>query len=139
MTRILVPIDFSDRSREALRRADKQACNEEGELNLIFVQAPTQLSFMDFSYATPPDILAEALTKARDHLEDWANELETPSTRIKCDVRVGDTVDELVHASKESDLVVISTHGRRGIAHAVLGSVTERLVQKAACSVLVVR
>ena len=138
MAKILVPIDFSDLSREALTRADGLA-SEDGELHLMFVQSSTQISFMDFSYATPPDILAEAVDKARAKLDEWADALDTPKERITCEVRIGDTVDELVGASKDCDLVVISTHGRRGLGHALLGSVTERLVQRAACSVLVVR
>ena len=50
----------------------------------------------------------------------------------------GTTHEEIVREARDSaaDLIVIGTHGRRGLAHAMLGSVAERVVQRASCPVL---
>jgi nucleotide-binding universal stress UspA family protein len=56
-------------------------------------------------------------------------------------VRAGKPYEEIVTAAKrlEADLIIISTHGRTGLKHALLGSTTERVVRYAPCPVLVVR
>ena len=59
---------------------------------------------------------------------------------LPCQTRMleGTTYEEIVREARDSasDLIVIGTHGRRGLAHAMLGSVAERVVQRASCPVL---
>jgi nucleotide-binding universal stress UspA family protein len=56
-------------------------------------------------------------------------------------MRVGAPFLEIIHAARTEavDLIVLGTHGRTGLAHVLLGSVAERVVQKAGCAVLTVR
>ena len=56
-------------------------------------------------------------------------------------VEVGVPFVEIVRAARESgtDLIVMGSHGRTGLEHLLIGSVAERVVRKAPCSVLVVR
>ena len=67
---------------------------------------------------------------------------EQPS--VTCDeetVIMGDPVSTIIRVAEEEhvDLIVMGTHGRTGLAHALLGSVAEKVVRKAPCPVLTVR
>jgi nucleotide-binding universal stress UspA family protein len=61
--------------------------------------------------------------------------------RFQVQVRDGVPWEEVVTAARESntDLIILSTHGRTGLSHALLGSVAERVMRHAPCPVLVVR
>jgi nucleotide-binding universal stress UspA family protein len=56
-------------------------------------------------------------------------------------LKVGSPFLEIIHAAQTdgADLIVMGTHGRTGIAHVLMGSVAERVVQKAHCPVLTIR
>ena len=68
---------------------------------------------------------------------------ETPGPEVGADIRVieGYAARDLLHfaESEASDLIVIATHGRTGLEHMLLGSVTEKVVRRAACPVFTVR
>jgi len=61
--------------------------------------------------------------------------------KIEVELREGEPAHEILEAVKAKgiDLIVIGTHGRTGLAHAVMGSVAERVVREATCPVLTVR
>jgi nucleotide-binding universal stress UspA family protein len=63
---------------------------------------------------------------------------EIPSKTL---LRVGSPQVEIINAAKESgiDVIILSTHGRTGLAHVFLGSTAERVVRHAGCPVLIVR
>lgn len=137
--RILVPIDFSDCSREALARADEMACGWESTLVLCHVHPVAELALLDMAQVRPPeqaDALLEALHKS---VAAWAQTLRTPSARIERQVALGHPVAEIVERSRKSELVIMGTHGRSGVGRFLLGSVAERVVQGAHCSVLIVK
>jgi nucleotide-binding universal stress UspA family protein len=79
------------------------------------------------------------LKAAKESLERTARELGGVKTEVH--VSLGAPHRTLIEASEDKnvDLVVIPTHGRKGIAHALLGSVAEKVVRGAHCPVLVVR
>ncbi len=79
----------------------------------------------------------KALTRfMKDHFSDLSR-----SVKIEEKVELGEPVKNIVDTAKKDkpDLVVISTHGRTGVAHMLVGSVTERVVRSAPCPVLSVR
>ncbi len=83
---------------------------------------------------------SEQLTKfAQENLEGVASEMEGVSTEVF--VTAGIPHRALLEKIKEDDvdLVIIATHGRKGLAHALLGSVSEKVVRAASCPVLSVR
>lgn len=139
MERILVPIDFSDFSRAALRAADDLAASRDAELQLLHVYPLMTVAVLEFSYVEPPAEIVHATSAAQTELERWSRELRTPANRIRIDVTTGDPVAELIKRSESVDLLVMATHGRSGMSRFLLGSVTERVVRAAHCSVLVVR
>ena len=137
--RILVPIDFSDQSRAALRAADELAQSYGATLTLLHVHGIAGVTVLDFTYVERPQDIAAMTDAAERQLHSWAAELGTDKGAITIDVVTGDPVTEIVRASETHDLVVMSTHGRTGLTRLLIGSVAERVVRGAHGSVLVVR
>lgn len=137
--RILVPIDFSEQSHHALREADGLAKANGARLTLLHVHPIVEVAVLDFTYVQPPEKVAEICDAAEAKMRGWASELATPTTHISVEVATGAPVTEIVEHSGHHDLVVMATHGRTGMRHFLMGSVAERVVQGAQCSVLVVK
>ncbi len=134
LKRILVPVDFSDCSRKALQYAIPFARQFGGELTLLFVVQP---------YPSVPDIGpldAESTQEAEEHLEAVCKTVD-PEVPCKPVLRTGNPHLEIIDAAKELDidLIIISTHGRSGLEHVLLGSTAEKVVRHAGCPVLIVR
>lgn len=139
LDRILVPIDFSDLSEQALQTADQMAVERGASLTLLHVYPVVEVVVMDFAYVQPPDKVQEVLDASRKRLQELASTLKTPADRVTVQVRSGTPAMEIVESSGKHDLVVMPTHGHTGVKHFMMGSVAERVVQAARCSVLVVK
>jgi nucleotide-binding universal stress UspA family protein len=127
--RILVPTDFSDPSAEALATAMTLA---QGAAS--FALPPP------IDVATVPIDMEKVLERVTDGLR--AEEKRVLEAGLKCETAmlVGRPDAEIVTraTSTGAELIVMGTHGRSGLAHALLGSVAERVVQHARCPVLIV-
>jgi nucleotide-binding universal stress UspA family protein len=141
--RILVPTDFSKYSQSALTYAAAFAEKFGAELTLLHVVQDLALFIPDMVTVSPPlapsvDQLTEAARTAFDRLIK-ENHLE--HLTIQREVRQGTPFYEIIRCAKEKDidLIVMGTHGHSGLAHVLLGSVTEKVVRKAPCPVLTVR
>jgi len=134
LKRILVPVDFSECSNKALGYAIPFAKQFGAEVTLIHA-----LSY-PFEAAEVAAAEAEAMQAARRELNSLLTKIGgvIPSQGI---IRMGNPADEIVETAREfgADLIVMSTHGRAGLAHMLLGSTTEHVVRHAPCPVLVVR
>ncbi len=137
--RILVPIDFSDQSRMALRAADELATSYGATLKLLHVHPIVGVAVMDFTYIERPQDVVRVVEAAEAQLRGWAQELQTPQSRLQVEVATGDPVLEIVRRTEDVDLTVLSTHGRTGLTRLLIGSVAERVVRGSHSSVLVVR
>jgi nucleotide-binding universal stress UspA family protein len=139
LRKILVPVDFSDCSRKAVDYAVALARQFQASLELLFVLEIT-LAAPEMAAMSLELVRNEMLVSAEREIGDLQKALpaDVVSTAI---VREGNPRVEIIEAAKEfgADLIVISTHGRTGLAHVFLGSTTERIVRKAPCPVLVVR
>jgi universal stress protein A len=85
--------------------------------------------------------IAERMTKrARQELQKLVDRAKE-SVTAKESVREGKTWVEICKAAEEenADVVVIGSHGRTGLSHALIGSVAETVVRHSSCPVLVVR
>jgi universal stress protein A len=136
--KILAPIDFSDYSMEALRGAMELAKDLDGELHIVHVVAP-HFALIDKmrEQARETLMLEEAEEElARIRKGDCGN-----SVKVFTEVVVGPPVSKLAEYAKQQqiDLILLATHGRTGIEHLMIGSVAEKLVRAAPCSVLVFR
>lgn len=140
-SRILVPIDFSELSEPVLKRCASLATTLDASVTLLHVHEhieapPVDPAFRPLQPATEQEALVEALTRK---LREQALAHELSGDRVAARVEIGDPLDLILGACGEHDLVLLATHGRRGIGQFLLGSITERVVRAAPCSVLVVR
>ena len=139
-TKICCPIDFSDTSRVALEEAAELARRYEAEIALLHVfEPPAATSDL---MVTPPEMFEQTAKDLERKLELWRAEAERRGAKaVRALVVTGAAATEVVRFAREGgyDLVVMGTHGRRGLRHLVLGSVAERVVREAPCAVLVVR
>jgi nucleotide-binding universal stress UspA family protein len=138
--RILVPTDFSDAASEAVQAAMVLARSFDAGIELLHVMAtvsllPPPMEVVPFSVLMP-----ELSKKVKERLTEEAQRVQAAG--IPCDThsREGSPHLEIIKRSQEmgADLIVMGTHGHGGLAHAVLGSVTERVLHKSRCPVLVV-
>jgi nucleotide-binding universal stress UspA family protein len=99
-------------------------------------------TFPDGSFVASTKMLEELADQARRHLDEWkAIAVGLGLATVEAATAVGEPAYEIVTYAKEKavDLVVVGTHGRTGLTHALMGSVAERVVRKAPCPVLTVR
>jgi universal stress protein A len=138
---ILVPLDFSETSLKALVYAASLAAEFEAEITLLYVMEPVSLP--EFAGAYPVTMENDELvTACKLKLANCAGKFAIEAGLIKESIiRRGPADREITQLAHEmdADLIVIATHGYSGWRHAMLGSVTERVVQHAPCPVLVVR
>jgi len=137
--RILCPVDFSPRSRHALAVADAMAARDGGSLTLLFAHNKAPMPVIGFDYVEDAQVEDRLLDAAQRELKAWAEGLQTPAARVHTVVAIGEAIGAINEASREHDLVVMSTHGRTGISRYMLGSVAERVSRGAECSVLIVK
>jgi len=140
--RILVPMDFSDTARKALQYAVPFAVAFEAEVVVVHVLQPFSIP-PEIGYAPPQWAVTqrELMESAREGLDTLCVREISARARSEVLVREGVPWQEIVAAASEhkADLIILATHGRTGLKHALLGSVTERVVRHAPCPVLVVR
>ena len=122
LNEILFPTDFSPASEAAGRIAREMALQAGARLHVLHVAVPV----------TDPAAAAESLTRAARSLAD--------GLRVETALLSGWAGRNIVDYAREKriDLIVVGTHGRTGITHAILGSVAETVVRLAPCLVLTV-
>jgi len=142
LQRILVPIDFSDHSKNALKYATSFALQFKASIDLIYVVEPTTYP-ADFSFGQIgfPNVEEELRVHGSEELENLITKEiggKVESCKI---VRTGKPFYEINQYAQERDidLIIIATHGHSGMEHILFGSTAEKVVRKAPCPVLVVR
>lgn len=142
LRRILVPIDFSEVAKKALQYAVPFAAAFGAEIMLVHVVQPYVIA-SDNGYAPAELVVSqqELIAAAGAKLDRMCASDIGPRVRSRVLVRAGVPWQEIVAIADETnmDLIILATHGRTGLTHALLGSVTERVVRHAPCPVLVVR
>jgi nucleotide-binding universal stress UspA family protein len=139
--KLLCCIDFSETSRAALRSALELATSGASVTLAHVFQLPLATDPSGFFEAS---VVGEAIAAAEQTLEEWAREARTQApngVEIATVFLQGAPWDRLVETARvgRHDLIVIGTHGRTGLKHALIGSVAEKVVRHAPCPVLVVR
>lgn len=142
MRRILVPMDFSEMAKKALQYAVPFATTFGAELTLVHVVQPYVMS-AEIGY-TPSELAIsqqDIIDTAREQLDKLCAHAIGALARSHAQVCVGVPWREIISTANEinADLIILSTHGRTGLAHVLLGSVAEQVVRHASCPVLVVR
>ena len=140
--KVLVPIDFSDYSKSALKYAVNFAKSFNAEIILVYVVEPV-IYPPDFSMGqiAMPSITAEWDDRARDELQKLAKSEINEIANVKTIIKTGKPFVEIIETAKEEniDLIIIATHGHSGVEHILFGSTAEKVVRKAPCPVLTLR
>ena len=143
LKRILVPTDFSKHSQNALTYATAFAEKFGAELYLLHVVQDLALYVPDaLALGTPVSPPMEQFTSAaQDALGRLIADNGLERFKVHPEVREGTPFYEIIRYAREADvdLIVMATHGHSGLAHVLLGSVTEKVVRKSPCPVLTVR
>lgn len=138
MKEILVATDFSEGSDEALTAAIDLAKRMGAKLQIVHAleNGADQFPFGLASYEDRTGLIA-SIDRELSRRSDWA-----AREGVACQTRLieEDAIAGILLVAREvgADLIVVGTHGRRGIAHALMGSVAEKIVKRAACPVLTV-
>lgn len=129
---VLHPTDFSPSSRLAFQLAESLALKHGAKLIVLHVSQ----TYPGVGREVPEELLSES---AREGLQ--AIQPRDPNLEMRRLVLSGPTAEVIIEFAQENacDLIVMGTHGRTGLAHALLGSVAEKLVREAPCPVLTVR
>lgn len=139
---ILVPLDFSAPANAAVQLAADMAGRLHGSLTLLHVHDPLPYALpTDYEFYTPEQrgrLMAE-IEKALAAAKRSAQTAGALEVQTKC--IAGNPSEQIAEFARAGnfDLIVMGTRGRRGIQHALLGSVAERVVRTAPCAVLTVR
>jgi nucleotide-binding universal stress UspA family protein len=143
LQRILIPIDFSDHSRHALRYGCAFAEKFGAELHLLNVVEDYYPMVPEAGLMLPDkgEFLAGARAAAERELAKLPDAPAAKGARVVRSAVVGTPYVEIVRYARQHaiDLIVVGSHGRSGLAHVLMGSVAERVVRKASCPVLTVR
>jgi len=135
---ILHPTDFSDNAAYALQLACSLARDHGARLIVLHAHRPPVM-VLGGTEAIPPLPVEEEI----EELEAQLKALNLPMSGITVERKLiqGEPVTTIVEFAQRvpCDLIVMGTHGRRGLRHLLLGSVAEQVVRKAPCPVLTVR
>src|SRR3954454_421314 len=135
LNRILCPVDFSDPSKRALRHALAVARWHQSELTVLHVE-DVLLHAASVEASGYRDLPERQYQEVHDFINDGGGR----DRNVRIYIDNGDTVSGILEQATRdaSDLIVMGTHGRSGVARAVLGSVTERVVRQAPIPVLTI-
>jgi nucleotide-binding universal stress UspA family protein len=144
MQHILLATDYSSCAQEALKQAVDLAKALKAKITLLnvfetFFPAPPLPSAAD-----PPGVyqwLENVKNEERRKLRVAAETAEREGVEVAVLFKEGNPSAEIVRCAQEikADLIVLGTHGRKGLSHALIGSVAERVARHAPCPVLIVR
>lgn len=137
--RLLVPIDFSDCSLDALEYAAIVAKQGHATIELLHVLEPVSYG-LDFTLIHP-EAGEQNRKRLTARLEQLSSALSGSGVPTKVHVRGGSPADSILHDMRtlSCDMIVMGTHGRRGLSHVMAGSVAEAVLRRASCPVLTVR
>ena len=139
---VLVPTDFS-RDAETAYFAALKVIGPDRDAKIVLVHV-YHLPYEYTAYGTIPtslDYFKDVEGAAQDRLTSLASELRAQGFNVETAAREGFPPEVILGEAEavNADLIAMGTHGRTGLAHLVLGSTAERVVQRADCPVLTVR
>jgi universal stress protein A len=139
---ILVPIDFSIHSKNALKYAIPLAEKFKARLHLVYVVEPTIYpADLGFGQVVLPGVEDELREKGAVELQTLIDKEIGGRVVASSAVRTGNPHHEILSEAQEHgvDLIVVATHGHSGVEHMLFGSTADRIVRHAHCPVLTVR
>ncbi len=140
ISKILLPLDFSPASMQALDYAVSLAKQFRATIHLVHVHPPDEAASMPGAAHLLLQS-AEAIERLNEELAGIHRKRVEPFCPENCHIRGGQPYQEIIGLAREiaADLIVLSTRGHSGLKHLLLGSTAERVVRGAPCPVLVAR
>ena len=139
--KILVPIDFSENSHKIIQYAAYVAKQFGAAMEAIFVAQ----TFMDYSEFFEPQMSViqfeeDLVASAGERMKTFLGENLEPSAACGSMVMTGDIAETILEYAKaqQVDLIVMGTHGYKGLEKVLFGSIAEKIVKKSPCPVLTI-
>jgi universal stress protein A len=138
---ILVPTDLSPHAEAAFEYACELAAKLDATVHLVNVIGIPALGVPELGVAVTSAMIESMISENEKALEALAARRGESVRLGQVLMKTGDARDMIEEAAKEvgADLIVMGTHGRRGVSRALLGSVAEVVVRTAPCPVLTIR
>ncbi len=139
--RILAPTDFTEASQHALEWAVELAARLGASVTVLHAYEIPVVGFPDGAMIATADVAARIAQTAQDALDRSVATVSGRGAHIDGVLRDGAAAEEIQRVADEidADLIVIGSHGRRGLARALLGSVAENVVRHAHRPVVTIR
>ena len=137
--RILFPIDFSEVSPEIVPYVISMADKLNAEVHIIFVVRRLESCRRIFgSHAAVENFEIEIVLGAETKMDEFVEEFFKSVIRPKTKVLIGDIAEEIIKYIKANgiNLVIIGTHGRKGMDRIILGSIADRVIKSAPVPVM---
>lgn len=138
--KILFPVDLSEASPKIVPYVREMAAKFDAEVHLLFVARILQhFTSIYVPHPSVNEFEAEIVKGAEKKLQEFTEEY-FKDVLCKARVVLGDAAEETLNyvRSEGIDLIVMGTHGRKGLEHVIFGSVAEKVVKKSAVPVLTV-
>lgn len=143
---VVVGIDFSETTDQTLDQAIELAARRgDADIHVLYVEDELTSPWVPAAglerAETATEVLERVQRKTSERIAHMAKRMALKLRHVIAHVRRGSPAENIVQlaAHLDADLIIIGTHGRRGIARLLLGSVAERVLRIARCAVWVVR
>lgn len=139
--RLLVPVDFSDAAVAAFATAMDLCHALDGEIKVIYVHQLQVPYVGDGGFYVPEMDEDEVMEERQKELDEFVRQHGSSDISITGEVRLGDPESEINEIADEykADMIIMGTHGRSGLSHLLMGSVTESVLRHANVPILAVR
>jgi nucleotide-binding universal stress UspA family protein len=139
--RILFPVDLTESSEKMVPYVTTMAEKFDAEVHVLFIVRIFQY-FTDI-YVAPPSITVfetELVEGARKKMDEFINAHFSNLPRAQSEVVLGDPPDSILKYIQEHNIsmVIMGTHGRKGLDRVLFGSVADRVIKTAGIPVLVI-
>lgn len=139
---ILVPLDFSEHSQNAISYAKEIASAYDSKLQILHVIEETKHPAFSLSGKSSIfDLVPDIEEQSKNRISEMLSQAPGSETKNNIFIKAGHAAKDIIDFAWEnsSDLIVIATHGLTGIEHLLLGSVTEKVVRMAHCPVVTIK
>lgn len=137
--KVLIPTDFSELSKRAV--AEALPIVKKLNASVVFVHVLERLDHPDDMTALFDEGYAYLMDRSHALLNDLVIQAKQAGIEAQAELKNGVPHVEIVELAQQKgvDLIIMGTHGRTGFNHLMMGSQTERVLRKAACSVMTIK
>ncbi len=136
--KVVVPVDFSSKMDKILKYAVSVADKLGAEV--LFFHVVDDFKGYDMMLVHPSfvNMSKDLEQKSKERMQNLVEDHKARSNGARGDVAVGDAAEEIINYAKteNADMIIIGTHGAKGLEKILMGSTAEQVAKKAPCPVL---